>query len=95
MTRFVDAFKLIDGVVIDGIESLSALMSRPSLINLDFAGKNACSTPNSIDNILKLDIRTVLRTGGHALLGRLVQQKARGALLIAMQWNWSRRISCY
>ena len=34
---FMDAFRRIDSVVIDGIESLSELISKPSLINLDFA----------------------------------------------------------
>jgi cell division protein FtsZ len=36
-----DAFRLVDDVIVDGIESISELMSQPSLINLDFADVRA------------------------------------------------------
>jgi cell division protein FtsZ len=48
---FAEAFRLLDSVIMDGVQSISDLMVRPALVNLDFA-----------------DVRTVLQTGGLAVL---------------------------
>jgi cell division protein FtsZ len=55
---FVDAFRLLDSIVLDGVQCISDLMAKPALVNLDFA-----------------DVRTVLQTGGLAVLST---GKARG-----------------
>jgi cell division protein FtsZ len=55
---FVDAFRLLDSIVLDGVQCISDLMAKPALVNLDFA-----------------DVRTVLQTGGLAMLST---GKARG-----------------
>jgi len=68
---FAEAFRLLDTVIMDGVQSISDLMVRPALVNLDFA-----------------DVRTVLQTGGLAILstGKASgENRASVAALAALQ----------
>lgn len=69
---FVDAFRLLDAVVFDGVQSISDLMVRPSLVNLDFA---------DVRTVLQAGGLALLATG-HARGG---EQRAHDAATAALQ----------
>ncbi len=69
---FVDAFRLLDTVVLDGVQSISDLMLRPSLVNLDFA---------DVRTVLQAGGLALLATG-HASGG---EQRAHDAATAALQ----------